>query len=817
MTDIKDFFPIIDIQDSKLLNSHEVISVAFEVEYPEIFLQTKEYYNSIQERLSVFIKQLPDYTILQTISLFDEEEYEPDFSTPDNFLQKHNKLHYLKRVVPTERQYIILSFAQKPLAKGLNEHSITDTLKYLYKNPYENYQKEMEVIDSNIANAITSLEGLFEDCNLKRLDNEGIALMLYRYFSMEYNYEGSSSNLRIPTYNFKNNTCGEYNVGMISIYEGREATSFAKASQTRTSIAKSEVKQVRELGNISQSQMFPLTIGLPFKHAYCVIIQKLNVEKLMFEFELQERALSIPATFGLNQAINKLRDISVYKSCIHDEGYTPTSVSMAIVIPEKNKLTLNMKLEATKSAVANIAEMRAIIEREETELTLLAHSPGNGNSSYKNNLTTSIHAVSYLPKESHYKNDGQGFPFTDRYGKKILVDILNNKHMTNKNGIVIGPSGRGKSYTLNYIVSLIFNEGHVFIIDKGGSYKRICDSYGGMYLDSADEDKFTFSIFETTKDFNGEYIVEKTHRSFILSVMVFIWKQGEKARPEEKEILGMLVDDYYDMINKSRSGSPTFTEFYAYVEERSAKFTASEKRFFDHESFLLMAKPYAVGDEKRLLNSDANIDLTWEKLTVFEMGAIEKANPVKFNLLCLIITFLNIKKIQKLPRHVFKSFIIDEALSFLKGDIGDFIGNLYAEIRKENGQVLVVAQGLNFLLEASTEVQEKIFSNRDFIVMTNHEGYGNVFKNYKERLDFSDKDIELLSAVTRNEEIFMRLGNHGMILRVDVSLEEHALFTTDAKEMKQLLEYEKQYGSIQAAVVAFARNKRISNQQKLKQ
>lgn len=816
MTDIKDVFPIIDIQDSKMLNSHEVISVAFEVEYPEIFLQTKEYYNSIQERLSVFIKQLPDYTILQTISMFDEEEYNPDFSTPDNFLQKHNKLHYLKRTIPTERQYIILSFAQKPLAKGLNEHSITDTLRYLVKNPYENYKKEMEAIDGNIANAVTSLEGLFEDCNLQRLDNEGISLLLYRYFSMEYNYEGNSSNLKLPTYNFKNNTCGEFNIGMISIYEGREASSFAKASQTRTSVAKSEIKQVRELGNISQSQMFPLTIGLPFKHAYCVIIQKLNIDKLMFDFELQERALSLPATFGLNQAINKLNDISIYKSCIHDEGYTPTSVSMAIVVPEKNKATLNMKLEATKSAVANISEMRAIIEKEETELTLFAHSPGNGNSSYKNNLTTSIHAVSYLPKESHYKNDGQGFPFTDRYGKKVLVDILNNKHMTNKNGIVIGPSGRGKSYTLNYIVSLIFNEGHVFIIDKGGSYKRICDSYGGMYLDSADEDKFTFSIFETVKDFKGNYLVERTHRSFVLSVLIFIWKHGEKATPEAKEILGMLVDTYYEAVNKKKV-IPNFTDFYQYVEIISRDFTDSQKRFFDYESFLLMAKPYASGDEEKLLNSDTNIDLTYEKLTVFEMGAIEKANPVKFNLLCLIITFLNIKKIQRLPRHIFKSFIIDEALSFLKGDIGDFIGNLYAEIRKENGQVLVVAQGLNFLLEASTEVQEKIFSNRDFIVMTNHEGYGNVFENYKKRLDFSEKDIELLSAVTRNEEIFMRLGNHGMILRIDVSLEEHALFTTDAKEMKQLVEYENKYGSIQAAVVAFAQNKRISNQKKIKQ
>lgn len=808
MNNINEIFPIIDIANSKLLNSQEIQSVAFEIQYTEIFLENKDYYNALQDRLSIFVKQLPDYTIVQTISLYDEEEYCPDFNTPDNFLQKHNKLHYLKRSVPTEKQYIILSFAQKPLATSLSSHSITNTLRYLIKNPYANYAKEVDIIDGNISNAIVSLESVFEnDCNLKRLNDDELALLLYRYFSMDYNYSGSSENLKLPTYNFKTNVVGEYNLGILSIFEGREATTFKTASQTRASTVKSKIKQVQNLGNIAQSQMFPVTIGLPFKHAYCVIIQKLNIDKLMLDFEFQERSLALPATFGLNAAINKMKDIAVYKSAVHDLGYTPTLVSMAIIIPDKDKATLNMKIEATKSVVANISDMRAIVEKEETELTLIAHAPGNGTSSYKNNLTTSVHAVCYLPKESHYKSDGVGFPFTDRYGKKILVDILNNKHMTNKNGIVIGPSGRGKSYTLNYIVNLIYNEGHVFIIDKGGSYRRLCDVFQGQYLDSADEEKFTFAIFETIKDFEGNYIVEGVHKSFVLSVLINIWKQKEKIKPEEREILSDLIDQYYKSINDAKV-KPSFTGFYDFLEDQSTLFSPAQKRFFDSESFLLMAKPYAYGEEKQLLNSESNIDLTFVKLTVFEMGAIEKSNPIKFNLLCLIITFLNIKKIQKLPRHIFKSFIIDEALSFLKGDIGDFIGNLYAEIRKENGQVLVVAQGINFLLEASTEVQEKIFSNRDFIVMTNHEGYGNVFENYKARLDFSEKDIELLSSVTRNEEIFMRLGNHGMILRIDVSPEEHGLFTTHPKEMKLINQFEEQFGSIQSAVVAFAETKR---------
>lgn len=813
MKSIDNIIPIIDIEDKKMLNTHEVISVAFEVEnYTEVFLATKEFYNDLNNRLSIFIKQLPDFTIYHTISMYDEESYIPDFNTPDNFLQKSNKLHYLKRSMVTEKQYIILTFADAPLTDNLSGHSMSRSLKYLVKNPYENYKNDLEKIDGHIANAITSLQGVFPaECKIKRLENDEMALMLYRYYSLEYNYDGPVENLRLPDYNFNTNTIGEYYLGALSIYEGIEAASFTLADQTRASTVKSSIKQISNIGNISQSQMFPVTIGLPFKHVYSVIVQKLSTEKLLNQFEFKERSLGLPKTFGMQSAINQLEDIAKFKRAISELNYTPVNVSMACLIPERDKSLLNMKLEATKSAVAGISEMRAIPEKEEVELTFLAHSPGNATSSYKNNLTTSVHAVSYLPKESHYKSDGTGFGFTDRYGSKILVDILNSPHMTNKNGIVIGPSGRGKSYTLNYIVSLIYNEGHVFIIDKGGSYKGICNQLGGQYLDSKNEELFRFSPFVTERNLKGEYLVDEIQLNFLKSIIIFIWKEGGKATPEESKVLANLINDYYKLCNTDKA-IPNFAGFFDFVVNRSKNPTEMESKYFEFDSFKLMCIDYAHGNESKLLNSPTELDLTDEKFVVFEMGAIEKENAVKFKLLCLIITFLNLKKIRRLERHIFKCFMIDEALSFLQGDIGLFIGNLYAEIRKENGQVLIVAQGIQFILEASPEVYKKIFANRDFIVMTNHSGYENVADDYRKLLNFSDKHLELLFSVKKSEEIFMRLGDHGMILRIDVSPEEHALFTTDPEEMKTLGELEKETGSLQSAVVEFARRKRKKTQ-----
>lgn len=812
-------FPIQEIGEGKLINHEDVISIAYRVTYPELFLMDKSYYNSIQDKLRNFIRLLPDFAIYQTLSLYDEERYEPEYNKITNFLMRSNALYYLGRAIPLEKQYIIVSYPKKLLSKGVQSNSVIKGINPFKKNPYLEYNKDLEKIKTQIENVEISLISLFEKKNVKRLNDDELAQMLYEYSSLEYS-STNEKNKRLPTINFENNTLGTYLLGVLSIYEGKKAKSFNTAPLTSPGSVKSKVKVVSKPGDIAQSQIFPLTAGLPFKHAYSTIIQKIPKESLKMEFEIAERSLKLPADFGYASAKNKLADIELYKELIEDLDYTPVNISMSIIIPEKNKELLNMKIEATKLACSGIFEMKAIEEKEESGLVFFSHMPGNASSSYKNQKTTAYHAVSYLPKESHYKSDKRGYPFTDRFGNKVLIDIHNNPHMTNKNGVIIGPSGRGKSFLLNFIVSLIYSDAHLVIIDKGGSYKNIVNLLNGNYYDSGDKEIFRFNLFICEQDKRGKYTPDDLQISYVLSIILYIWKEGEKAKSEEKTILQDIIELYYDFVNKEKT-NPTLIGFDAFIKEERRKLKEDDdktktsaldtkyEKYFDYDSLELMLKPYVTGKEKELLNNEENIDLTYEKLTVFDMAAIEKSNPTKFSLLCLIITFLNIKKIQKLPRSIFKSFIIDEALSFLKGDIGDFIGNLFAEVRKENGQVLIVAQGINFILEASSEVKEKIFSNRDFIAMTNHEGYENVFPDYAKLLGFTEKDIELLEAVKRNEEVFIRLGNHGMILRIEVSEEEYGVFTTDPTDMKEIAELEKKYNSMQTAIEVFAANKRL--------
>ena len=803
---IEDILPIRKIENNEFVNVKNYRSIAFKIEYPEVFLQDKNWFTDFQIKLKNYIKMLPDYTVVQSLSLFDEDQYVPNYENVNNFLEKSKQFYYAQRPIPHQEDYIILTFSNKELLSGLNSH-VLNSNNSLAGLSYKDAVKNMEQIDMDIDNAKSGIEVAFDSCQIRQLKDKEIALLLYKYFSLDYKYSGD--NLKLPAINTELNKIGEKHIGLLSLYEGSMTESYRLASMTEPSNARSGIKQVKDLGEINQSQMFPVTIGLPFPHAYSCVIQKLPIQKVLNKINIEERVINLPATLGFPTAFNKKKHLKAFSHLITEHGFSPGNIAMTLIIPEKDKKLLNRKIELAKTAVANINDMVAFSEEYELSYLFFSNCPGNANEQYKHNLSTLINGTSFLPKERHYMSDKKGFYVTDRFGKPFLLNLLEYPTMTNKNGVIIGPSGRGKSYMLNYIVSLIYSGSHVMIIDKGGSYKKLIELFNGEYFDSDDTDNFSFSLFECEVDKTGKLVPDNLHINFVRSVLVYIWKRGNKPGNEEDACLTQLIELYYDHINKTNK-THSLIDFLDFIKSGWKDFDSKIQKFFNLDSFDLMTKAYTTGSEKNIFNATKNIDLTYKPFVAFDMKSIEKSNPTKFNLMCILITFLNIKKIQRLPRHIFKSFIIDEALAFLKGDIGEFIGNLFAEVRKENGQVLIAAQGIKYILEASKEVQEKIFANRDFIGMTNHSGYENSFKDYIELLGFSDKDIELLKSVRLQEEVFLRLGSKGMILRLETSPEEHAVFTTTPSELVTIDKLHKKRGSMEAAIIEFARLKQLN-------
>jgi type IV secretory pathway VirB4 component len=169
------------------------------------------------------------------------------------------------------------------------------------------------------------------------------------------------------------------------------------------------------------------------------------------------------------------------------------------------------------------------------------------------------------------------------------------------------------------------------------------------------------------------------------------------------------------------------------------------------------------------------------------MEAAMKDESVK-DLLQLIVIQLAIEKIELHPKAR-KTMIIDEAIDFLMGDMGDFIAGLYRKIRKRNGQVLLATQGVSYLEDLDNLVKKSIFGNSDIKILLNHKNDRDSYPALMKYLSLTDFDLELLDSLeTAKEyrEIFIKLGGFSRAFRVELSPFAAGTYSTTADEVEYM-------------------------------
>ena len=94
-------------------------------------------------------------------------------------------------------------------------------------------------------------------------------------------------------------------------------------------------------------------------------------------------------------------------------------------------------------------------------------------------------ALCLFNEETNYRSSLSpfGIKMADRVsGIPIHLDIsdypMKKGWISNRNRVVIGPSGGGKSFILNHICRQYYEQGaHIVIVDTGNSYQGLCSTY----------------------------------------------------------------------------------------------------------------------------------------------------------------------------------------------------------------------------------------------------------------------------------------------------------------------------------------------------
>lgn len=201
MSTLEQKFPLLAIENGCIISKDADITVAFEMELPELFTITSDEYEAMHSTWYKSIKVLPNYTIVHKQDWFIMERYESELQKKDiSFLGRAYEKHFNERPFLNHSVYL---FITKTNRQKMMQQSNFSTLCRGNILPKEITDKEgvnafLEAVDQ--FERIMNSSGFF---TLRRLDADEItgtsekSGLLDRYFSLSDSNHTSLEDIRL--------------------------------------------------------------------------------------------------------------------------------------------------------------------------------------------------------------------------------------------------------------------------------------------------------------------------------------------------------------------------------------------------------------------------------------------------------------------------------------------------------------------------------------------------------------------------------------------------------------------------------------------
>ncbi len=803
ISDLSTIFPTQSIENGMIVNGNGDITFGMTILLPQVFTYSKNNYIVSHDAIISTFKELPAGTIIQKQDYFYQDYFEAKIKEEDHYVKRANLSYYDARPVLKHHSYYFFTF--KSSTNKDKGFSLTSFADVLFKKPFKDFEKvypKIEQYKQMLLNSFNSLEGI----KAYPMDDTTLGNAIHNYFNLTY--------FR-PVVDFTQEPFERVMVDKDTIKIGNQYVSVGNIEE------EADFDYIHKLHNpidtdminagldykdnfgIPACMVYPLALGLPINHIINTTIEIVDSDKFTTDAEKGDYETKILATFS-SVAKHKNDRLLNYKQQITEKGKIPVKLGFSIILHHANLDTLLNLQSIVKNQAAKGIGSRIVFENLMNFHEFCCGIPGNSALSNRRLQHLLDRAVCYLNMETHYVSDSNGHLYLDRYGNPVVVNMWNSPYINNRNKVVFGPSGSGKSHYLNGYVDSSLNMGnHIIIIDAGGSYKTNALVNNGFYFDTASSSNLQFNIFICQKDDKGCYIYQQGDEDgegtndqieYVYTILKTIWKKEREPSPEESQILRDMIVAFYERINKEKK-FPDFDRFYEFITTYYEDYLSeSEKKFIQKESILLLLKPFYSGTNgmyKYLLNSKKDIPLKNYQYIVFDLEGV-KDNKELRDVIAIIIINVATNKIER-SSGVKKTLLIDEAIDYLTGDIGNFIGGMYRKIRKRNGEVIIATQGISYLDEINPLTRKSIFTNTDTKILLSHKGSDQaVYDLFRKYLDFSEDDIELLNSLQsrddKNYREFLMKQGHKMtrIFRNQVSNETQAIYTTTTTEMEKL-------------------------------
>ncbi|MEE1946408.1 TraG family conjugative transposon ATPase [Pedobacter sp. KR3-3] len=800
---LEQVLPVWKIEQGCLLSKSGDITIAFEVSLPEIFSLSDAEYEALHQAWLKAIKVLPAGSVLHKQDWFEQSAYRAAFAEGgDNFLLRSSDRFFNERPYLAHTCYLMITLRPGGLKPASSAFS--NLLRRNLAAPAAVPDKQMQAL----LNPVGQFRRILSDSGLVRLEQlseEALAGtssktgLLERYlFLSPQQVVPVLNDIRFkPDFAIGENRC--------QLYTLADAEDLPSGCSPAIGYDKYSTDKTRfPIGFAA-----PAGLLLPVNHIYNQFLVIGDGPKTLKRMESKRRRLQSLSAYSRENTIGRDATAAFLNEAI-GQSRLPIRAHFNLLCWTRDEKELKELRNLTASALSRMNAV-AHLETQGTPQLWWAGLPGNEGELPENESfdTFAEQASCFLNMETAYRSSNS--PFGLRLGDRLTgvplhVDIsdepMKKGITTNRNKVVVGGSGSGKSMFMNHMLHSYVQQGaHCVVVDVGHSYQGLCRLLDGYYFTYSEESPIRFNPFYIA---TGE-MLDTEKKESIKTLLVALWKQNDESfRRSEYVAISNALQSYYQHLAENSRLFPCFDTFYEFLQAHFTKELETDgvkDRDFDIRNFLYVLCPFYKGGEfDYLLNATENLDVMQQPFIVFELDNV-KDHPILFPVITLIIMELFISKMRKL-KGIRKVIVIEEAWKAIaRSGMAEFMKYLYKTVRKYFGEAITVTQEIDDII-SSPIIKEAIINNADCKILLDLKKFQNKFDQIQAVLGMTDKGRQQVLSVNKANdpnyiyrELYIDLGNQLMkVYRFEPSVEEYYAYSTEQTEKLKVQEYTERCG-----------------------
>lgn len=515
---------------------------------------------------------------------------------------------------------------------------------------------------------------------------------------------------------------------------------------------------------------------LPFDSRLQFTIHVPNQQKELESLQVQRR-IAYSMIAGRKSGVSdldseaKFRDLETLLEQMVAQGEKVFHISLQVVLRANSQEVLN---DLVSQALMKIRDLSGAEGMEETLAAFDVFSEiaiPNARAKERTKRVKTSNLCDLLPLYGPWPGHKEPkILLRSRLGSLVSFNPFSSD-LGNSNQIVSGGSGSGKSFLTNILMMQMLKENpKVFVVDIGGSYKKICENFEGQYIPLGVESNFSINPFDLAV---GETTPSNQKIKFILSLVEIMTK--EETEPRLGKLERAEIENAIQRV---------------YEITKLPKLSDLRKLLLDHPDSQIsrygkILNPWCGNTPYgRFVDRETTIELT-RPIVCFDLKGMEALPDLQASCLFIITDFVW-REVQA-DRTKMKFLIFDECWKLLENESGAlFIAEVFRTFRKYMASAIAISQNIDDF--AKSKVATAILPNASIKWILKQKGADQ--ERLKSVLSLNENEAAQIVSLHQERgsysEAFLMAEDQRAVVAIESTPLEYWLATTDPRDLGKI-------------------------------